>query len=139
MKDFIRYIGSIFNKKNIDAEPPEEWPTNSPSGSITFSWDSESGDFQVLTNVEDYSESSSEVLGMLLSYVSEGHMRGFLLESLKLWASETEDEGESEHFYMDAIRIWNMMNELDAESNSSESPLISPIDVFRLSRRDNSA
>jgi len=142
MKDLVRYIVSVFSKKNTATEEspevPEEHSEIENSGSITFSWDSVSGDFEVLTQIEDYGESSSEVLGMLLSYISEGRMKGFLLQSLKLWSMESSDKDKGEHFYMDVLRVWNMMNEIDEGNSSQESPLISPIDVFRLSRRDNS-
>jgi hypothetical protein len=142
MKDLIRYIGTIFSKKNNQPEEPvfvpDEYPEIENSGSITFYWDSKSGDFQVLTEVEDHSESSSEVLGMLLSYISEGHMRGFLIQSLKLWAEGSEDVEKGDEFYINTLKVWSMMNELEKANDDPEAPLISPVDVFRLSRRDNS-
>jgi hypothetical protein len=143
MKDLIRYVRTIFNRKNTEPEEPiftpDEYSDIENSGSVTFYWDSKSGDFQVLTKVEDSSEASSEVLGMLLSYISEGHMKGFLIQSLKLWADDSEDIDQSEDFYINTLKVWNLMNELDAANNTNqEAPVISPMDVFRLSRRDDS-
>ena len=59
MKDLIRYIASIFNRKkshipesDISSDEDVELEVGD-SGCIAFQWDSKTGDFQVTTTVDD--------------------------------------------------------------------------------------
>ena len=144
MKDLITYIKSIFVKKNNPEYAEEEAEASEDSidssGSITFFWDSATGDFQVMTDVYDWSQDSSEVLGMLLSYISEGHMSSYMVQSLKLWASENSSIEATDEFYTNTLKVWSMMNEFDsATSNKTDSPVINPVDVFRITRSNGGA
>ncbi len=112
MKDLVKYISNIFNRKKTDAlevsSVSDEYSELDieNSGCMTFNWDSKTGDFQVITTVEDESEASAEVLGMLLAYISEGHMRSFLIQSHKLFTEESEDTEKTDEFYQHKLASW---------------------------------
>lgn len=139
MRELIRYIKSIFVKKNTEKDPESSEGLLEGSGSLTFLWDSATGDFHVMTEVYDWNEDSSEVLGMLLSYISEGHMSPYMVQSLKLWASENADIDETNDFYTNTLKVWSMMNDFGQVSDQKDSPVISPMDVFRTTRSNGGA
>jgi len=110
--------------------PPGVVPDlDSVSGCVKFFWDAQTGDFNVILNVEDPTEMSSEILGMLMCYISQGHMTPFLAESLELWC----DSPDKMEFYTNTLKTWNIMKGLQEEQRavSEEQPLIHPADVFR--------
>ena len=77
---------------------------------------------------------------MLLSYISEGHMSSYMVQSLKLWASENSSIEATDEFYTNTLKVWSMMNEFDsATSNKTDSPVINPVDVFRITRSNGGA
>jgi len=128
MKDLFRYLKNLIksNKSTTSDVVPD---LSNVSGCINFFWDSQTGDFNVILSVEDDTEMSSEILGMLLCYISEGHMTQFLAESLKCWC----DSPSKMEFYTNVLKTWNIMRELQKKelNDSEERPLISPADVFR--------
>jgi hypothetical protein len=135
MKDLLRYLKSLVKSKK-KAPPASVSPDLSHvSGCINFFWDSKSGDFNVILDVDEETSTSAEVLGMLMCYISEGHMADFLAESLRHWC----DSPEKMEFYTNVLKMWNVMRELQEEERKREEnrPLISPSDVFRFKGNEN--
>jgi len=135
MKDLLRYFKSLIKSKK-KAPPASASPDLSHvSGCVNFFWDSNTGDFNVILDVDEETNASAEVLGMLMCYISDGHMTEFLAESLKYWC----DSPEKMEFYTSTLKMWNVMRELQEEERRREedAPLIAPSDVFRFKGSEN--
>jgi hypothetical protein len=135
MKDLFRYFKSLIKRRDI---PPSQDVTPdlpNSSGCIHFFWDSRTGDFNVILKVDEDTEMSAEILGMLMCYIGEGHMTQFLAESLRYWC----DSPNKMEFYTDTLKAWNTMKELQQEErrHEEEKPLIDPSDVFRFKGNGN--
>lgn len=131
MKDLIRYFKSLIKSKKKKASPD----LSHVSGCVNFFWDSKTGDFNVILDVDEETTTSAEVLGMLMCYISDGHMAEFLAESLKHWC----DSPDKMEFYTNSLKMWNVMRDLQEEERKREedAPLIAPSDVFRFKGREN--
>jgi len=135
MKDLLRYFKSFIKPKK---EPPPASVSSDLdhiSGCINFFWDSETGDFNVILDVDEETNTSAEVLGMLMCYISDGQMTQFLTDSLRYWC----DSPEKMKFYTNTLKMWNVMRELQEEERRREedAPLIAPSDVFRFKGSEN--
>ncbi len=85
--DILTKIVRMFFKEKI-----EEDPIPQPSGRITIEYDSESGDFNVLSEIYDYSDDSLDILSLLLFHMKHGGLESFIYESLGLWAGQDEEK-----------------------------------------------
>lgn len=140
MKDLLRYLKNVVKKKNTPHTGTIEPDLPNVSGGLHFYWDSQSGDFNVILEVEEEHQISAEVLGMLMCYISEGQMGKFLVEGLSYWC----DSPEKMEFYTEVLRSWNVLLEIQEEEdknleekNLEENPIVDPSDVFRLFKGNN--
>ena len=136
MKDLLRYLKSLIKRGDTPPPPQDVAPDLSHvSGCINFFWDSETGDFNVILNVDENTEMSAEILGMLMCYISDGQMTQFLAESLRCWC----DSPNKMEFYTDTLKAWNAMRELQKEEHKhlEGKPLVDPSDVFKFRGNGN--
>ena len=91
--------------------------------------------FNVILNVDENTEMSAEILGMLMCYISDGQMTQFLAESLRYWC----DSPDKMEFYTNTLKAWNTMRELQQEEQrySEEKPVVGPSDVFKFRSNGN--
>lgn len=127
MKDLLRYFTRLLKRKEVSKSPLSD-----VSGCLNFFWDSKTGDFTVSLDVNETTDASAEVLGMLMCYIDGGQLNQFLVESLKYWC-DTPDKME---FYTKVLQTWNVMIELQKadQLDLEDSPMVHPSDVFRLSK-----
>jgi len=135
MKDLLRYFKSLTKSKKKASPAPDSPDLSNVSGCVKFFWDSQTGDFNVILDVDEETDTSAEILGMLMCYISEGHMGPFLTESLSLWC----DSPDKMEFYTNVLKMWNVMRDLQEEEQRSleDRPLIDPSDVFRFKSNEN--
>lgn len=130
MKDLLRYFTQLLKRKD-ESETHPSHPSD-VSGCLNFIWDSKTGDFTVSLDVNETTDASAEVLGMLMCYIDGGQINQFLVDSLKHWC----DKPDKMEFYTKVLQTWNVMIELQkAERLELEDvPMVHPADVFRLSK-----
>ena len=86
----IRYLTAVKNlfsktHKIEDVEPEQELPDSyiakdECSASIEFRLDRFTGDFNILVEVNQRDEDTSETLGLLLHLINTGNLKGFFTE-----------------------------------------------------------
>ena len=86
--NFFKKIFSKIEKEKIPTEEIPETLMKQPSGFINIDFDVETGDFHVYSEINDTSNESVEILGLLLYYMTNGGLDAFIHESLSLWSGD---------------------------------------------------
>ena len=99
MKKLIKKVINALKREKIDLDSIEKIDFESleesikppSSGRIVIDYDSQTGDFQVESQIDDLSNDSVEILALLIFHITKGDLESFIFESLRIWADD-EDE-----------------------------------------------
>lgn len=116
-----------FNKK--EKAPEEEPNLEYPSGKMLFTWDGASGDFNIMLDVHEVDDDSSDTLGLLLYHIDNGDLTTLFIKAIKYWAEENQG---SEEYARKVLATWQASIELAQISSKEEELAIDPSQVFNL-------
>ena len=107
------------------------------SGSILIEFDGEGGDFGVLVEIDDLSDSCVKILGLLMLHMARGDIVPFVYESLAGWA-EDDDFDERMEFNSKLLgEIAEITNILTEELKASKkTAAIKASEVFNYRKRE---
>lgn len=138
----IRYLTAVknlFSKKHKieDVEPEQELPDSyiakdECSANIEFRLDRFTGDFNILVEVNQTDEDTSETLGLLLHLINTGSLKGFFAEAYSNWAGDDVDRQE---FLTNMYLSW-LRNE-ETFSDEYEKLAVKPSSVFGLNNQQH--
>lgn len=135
LKDYLIGIFRRSKKEKIDPEDIVEKDSRKPSGTILINYYGDNGDFTVGSDISDLSENSSEMLALLFMHIGSPEFQPFLLESLRVWASDNDEKIEfNVNTTIQLTALENMVMDLpDTSANSkvnSEDPAVRATSVF---------
>ena len=100
-------------------------------GSIFIGFNSETGDFEVYTEVTDLSDASVETLSLILLLMSQGKINSYIHDALNIWAEEDKDKklfnvkiAEKYQQYQEVLNNFNQ--------NKEDNSIVKPSEVFNL-------
>ena len=138
----IRYLTAVKNlfsktHKIEDVEPEQELPDSyiakdECSANIEFRLDRFTGDFNILVEVNQTDEDTSETLGLLLHLINTGSLKGFFGEAYSNWAGDDVDRQE---FLTNMYLSW-VRNE-ETFSDEYEKLAVKPSSVFGLNNQQH--
>jgi|TARA_B100000085_G_C18540675_1_gene511782 hypothetical protein len=138
----IRYLTAVKNlfsktHKIEDVEPEQELPDSyiakdECSANIEFRLDRFTGDFNILVEVNQTDEDTSETLGLLLHLINTGSLKGFFAEAYSNWAGDDVDRQE---FLTNMYLSW-VRNE-ETFSDEYEKLAVKPSSVFGLNNQQH--
>lgn len=138
----IRYLTAVKNlfsktQKIEDVEPEQELPDSyiakdECSANIEFRLDRFTGDFNILVEVNQTDEDTSETLGLLLHLINTGSLKGFFAEAYSNWAGDDVDRQE---FLTNMYLSW-VRNE-ETFSDEYEKLAVKPSSVFGLNNQQH--
>ena len=138
----IRYLTAVKNlfsktQKIEDVEPEQELPDSyiakdECSANIEFRLDRFTGDFNILVEVNQTDEDTSETLGLLLHLINTGSLKGFFTEAYSNWAGDDVDRQE---FLTNMYLSW-LRNE-ETFSDEYEKLAVKPSSVFGLNNQQH--
>lgn len=129
------YADAVVEELNREAE---EGLVSNKSGSILIEFDGESGDFGVMVEIDDLSDSCVKILGLLMLHMARGDIVPFVYESLAGWAEE-DDFGERMEFNSKLLaEIAEITNILTEELKASKkTAAIRASEVFNYRKREH--
>jgi len=87
----FKKIFERLKKNKVKTEDIEQEMTRKPSGTIVINYFEDNGDFTVGSDINDITDSSAEMLALLMVHITSSDFQSFLWESLRVWAGD-EDE-----------------------------------------------
>jgi len=84
----LQYLLNSLQKEKII---PEEIESDA-AGKILIEYNSGTGNFTVLSEIDDLSEDSVNILSYLIFHISQGELENFIYESLKMWAGDDPEK-----------------------------------------------
>jgi hypothetical protein len=88
----FKQIFEKLKKNKVETEDIEKEFTRKPSGTIVINYFEDNGDFTVGSEINDVTESSAEMLALLMVHMTSPDFQSFLFESLRVWADDEEDK-----------------------------------------------
>ena len=136
---YLKAVKNLFSKthKIEDVEPEQELPDSyiakdECSANIEFRLDRFTGDFNILVEVNQTDEDTSETLGLLLHLINTGSLKGFFAEAYSNWAGDDVDRQE---FLTNMYLSW-VRNE-ETFSDEYEKLAVKPSSVFGLNNQQH--
>jgi len=118
--------------EKIDFEAIEQEVVQPPSGKIIIDYDSETGDFQVESKVDDLSDDSVEILALLIFHITKGDLESFIFESLRIWAGDDDQKiAFNVKVALQSQKIDNMLIEETKEQKNKVAVSASQVFNFR--------
>ena len=135
LQEKMSYADAVVEELNREAE---EGLVSNKSGSILIEFDGESGDFGVMVEIDDLSDSCVKILGLLMLHMARGDIVPFVYESLAGWAEE-DDFGERMEFNSKLLaEIAEITNILTEELKASKkTAAIRASEVFNYRKREH--
>tara|TARA_R100000742_G_C4262212_1_gene80022 strand:- start:665 stop:1084 length:420 start_codon:yes stop_codon:yes gene_type:complete len=137
----IRYLTALKNlfsksKKIEDVQPEQELPDSyiakdECSATIEFRLDRFTGDFNILVDINQTDEDTSQTLGLLLHLLNTGSLRAFFTEAYSNWAG---DDADRQQFLANMYLSW-LSNE-ESFSDDYEKLAVKPSRVFGLNSQE---
>ena len=112
----LEYLLSGLQKGKIK---PEDIQSDA-AGKILIEYNAKSGDFTVLSDIDDLSEDSVNVLSYLIYHISQGELENFIYESLKLWAGDDPEKIRFNEQLADQMK--NLHSFVLAQQGQEEQP-----------------
>jgi len=137
---FKNYLEKL-TKKQVEEEVVEEEVVEEESlvpnvsGSIRLEFDAETGDFGVMVNVEDLSDSCVEIFSLLMVHMANGEIVPFVYESLVGWADGDEEKKDFNEKVGEKI-IGYTSEILKEKVSQKNSTAIRASEVFNYRKKD---
>jgi len=137
-KSYADAVVEELNREALEGLEAEEGLVPNKSGSILIEFDGESGDFGVMVEIDDLSDSCVKILGLLMLHMARGDIVPFVYESLAGWAEE-DDFGERMEFNSKLLaEIAEITNILTEELKASKkTAAIRASEVFNYRKREH--
>jgi hypothetical protein len=132
---FKNYLEKL-TKKHVEEEIVEEESlVPNVSGSIRLEFDAETGDFGVMVNVEDLSDSCVEIFSLLMVHMANGEIVPFVYESLVGWADDDEEKKDFNEKVGEKI-IGFTSDIIKEKASQKNSTAIRASEVFNYRKKD---